>query len=199
MQDIENYPLQWPQWQKRTEKPAPARFGEHTIAAARDEVFRQIALLKGKEDPTHQYITISSNVATKSDGMLRSNFRKPDDCGVAVYFELKNKPLCLACDAWDDVGHNLWAIACHIDAMRGQRRWGVGSIEQAFAGYQALPDYTKKKPWWEVLGSSKDDNIKTIREKFRDLAILHHPDKGGDRAKWDEIEEAYREGLKAQK
>lgn len=191
MQKVESFPLQWPHWQKRTNTPEAARFGEHSIAEARDEIFRQIELLGGR------YPTISSNMRVNLDGMLRSTQRRPDDCGIAVYFELDGKPICLACDAWTDPAHNLWAIAKDIDAQRGRRRWGVGSTEQAFAGYQALPAPESKKEWHEVLGIPKDSDAEAIRAKFRELALKNHTDKGGDRAKWDELQVAYWEGLRS--
>jgi hypothetical protein len=56
-----------------------------------------------------------------------------------VYFKLHGKDRVLACDKWDRVADNIAAIAAHIDAIRRQDRYGVGTIDQAFAGYSALP------------------------------------------------------------
>ncbi|OYE02620.1 hypothetical protein [Nostoc sp. 'Peltigera membranacea cyanobiont' 232] len=55
---------------------------------------------------------------------------------------------------------NLRAIGLHIAAMRGMERWGV---EQAFAGYQALPPQASERKWWEILGvhvRASDDEVK---------------------------------------
>jgi hypothetical protein len=190
MQNVETYPLQWPSWINRTKKTGRARFGDHSIEAARKAASYEIELLGGR------YITISSNLKIRQDGLPYSTQRKPADCGIAIYFELKGKALCFACDAWDDPGHNLWAIAKDTEAQRGRLRWKMGSAEQAFAGYEALPDHTQKKAWFEILGIFKGATPDAIRLRFRELALIHHPDKGGETGKWNEINAAYNEGIK---
>lgn len=47
------------------------------------------------------------------------------------------------------------------------------------------PDYYK------ILGVSRDADADTIKKAFRKLARKHHPDAGGDEAKFKEINEAY--------
>ena len=39
---------------------------------------------------------------------------------------------------------------------------------------------------------SLDASNKTIKKAFSELAMVHHPDKGGDRTRFKEIHEAYR-------
>lgn len=85
-------------------------------------------------------LVVSSNIPVRRDGLPYSNQKEPTDPGVAVYFRLRGKPYCLPCDRWDRVADNLAAIAAHIAALRGIERWGVGTLEQAFTGYLALPD-----------------------------------------------------------
>lgn len=47
------------------------------------------------------------------------------------------------------------------------------------------------KDYYETLGVSKDAKQNDIKLAFRKLAHKHHPDKGGDEAKFKEINEAY--------
>ena len=77
----------------------------------------------------------------------------------------------LACDRWDRPEHNLRAIAKHVEAIRGQERWGVGSVAQAFRGYQALPSRATGKPWWEwdrELVTRDANALARVREELAD-------------------------------
>lgn len=48
-----------------------------------------------------------------------------------------------------------------------------------------------KRDYYEVLGVGKNASADEIKKAFRKLAIEHHPDRGGDEAKFKEINEAY--------
>lgn len=48
-----------------------------------------------------------------------------------------------------------------------------------------------KRDYYEVLGVKKDASADEIKKAFRKAAIEHHPDRGGDEAKFKEINEAY--------
>ncbi|HUY85403.1 MAG TPA: molecular chaperone DnaJ [Candidatus Dormibacteraeota bacterium] len=48
-----------------------------------------------------------------------------------------------------------------------------------------------KRDYYEVLGVGKDASPDEIKKAFRRAAIEHHPDRGGDEAKFKEINEAY--------
>src|ERR1039457_5717534 len=48
-----------------------------------------------------------------------------------------------------------------------------------------------KRDYYEVLGISKDASADEIKTSFRRAAIEHHPDRGGDEAKFRELNEAY--------
>jgi molecular chaperone DnaJ len=48
-----------------------------------------------------------------------------------------------------------------------------------------------KRDYYEVLGVSKSASADELKKAFRRQAVQHHPDRGGDEAKFKEINEAY--------
>lgn len=48
-----------------------------------------------------------------------------------------------------------------------------------------------KRDYYEVLGVGKNASADEIKKAFRRAAVEHHPDKGGDEAKFKELGEAY--------
>ncbi len=139
-------------------------------------------------------VVISTNVKTRLDGLPYSGAREPDEHGVAVYFRLADRVHCLACDRWDRVPDNLSAVAHHVEAVRGQSRWGVGDIAQAFAGYCALPAMDAKKTWWALLGFREPPGaLDAVRTKWRERIAEAHPDRGGNANQAAEINAAMSE------
>lgn len=59
-----------------------------------------------------------------------------------------------------------------------------------------------KRDYYEILGLSKGASDDEIKKAFRKIAIEHHPDRGGDEAKFKEAGEAYevlKDGAKRQR
>ena len=56
---------------------------------------------------------------------------------------------------------------------------GIETLEQAFAGYTALPDYTNASPF-QVLGVPENSSLDLCKKKFKQLAKLYHPDVNED-------------------
>ncbi|MBN3944126.1 J domain-containing protein [Nostoc sp. NMS9] len=187
MADISAYPLSWATIYPRTPKHQrkEARF-EVSFSVARDQLLHELSLLDAFA------VVISSNVQLKRDGLPYANFKEPDDPGVAVYFRIKKKNYVLCCDRWLLVKDNLRAIGLHCAAMRGMQRWGVGNVEQAFIGYQALPQANElHEKWWSVLGVRPSASFDEIKLAYRKLARQHHPDNGGTEEQMAAINTAY--------
>lgn len=137
---------------------------------------------------------LSTNVELRLDGQPRSDRGNPSDPGVALYFKLKGRDTALACDRWVRVADNITALAKHIEAIRGMERWGVGTVEQVFTGYQALPS---PEQWWDVLGVDSDAAADLIERRYRLLAQTAHPDRGGTDAAMARLNAARDAGRKA--
>lgn len=50
--------------------------------------------------------------------------------------------------------------------------------------------------WTKVLGLPATATKDEIKKRYRKLAMEHHPDKGGDSTKFNQINEAYQEAIK---
>jgi len=182
---IDAYPLSWPAGWPRTDayRRKRSQFADRTLAKAREFTLNELRILGARG------VILSTNVELRRDGLPMSGRRNPTDTGVAVYFALKGKPCVLACDLWNRVEDNLWAIGKHVEALRGQERWGVGTIEQAFAGYQALPAPVVN--WWEVLGVDRKAAWADIQAVYRIKGKISHPDNGGNLEEFLRVQAAY--------
>jgi len=124
-----------------------------------------------------EHEVLSTNCQRRVDGSLKVS-QTPADPGVAVYFTLKKRRVVLACDKWNRVQDNIAAVAAHIEALRGQERWGVGTLEQAFKGYEALEDFTMGIPWRRILGYKPDEHptLSEVELKWKQRMKELHPD-----------------------
>lgn len=52
------------------------------------------------------------------------------------------------------------------------------------------PQYNMKNPW-NTLGLSPAATPEEIKRAYRKLAAIHHPDRGGNKDKFDELQKAY--------
>lgn len=192
---VTRHPLTWPVGWKRTglgARVAPRwhRIGSETkhwgngtsstwrtkrdlsVADATDRLLAELDRLGARD------VLLSTNLELRLDGLPRSNQRRPDDPGAAVYFKLNKADRCLACDRYTTVEGNIAALAAHVEALRAIDRYGVGSVDQAFAGYTALPADTSES-WWQVLGVPPDATRDAIDQAYRRMARELHPDVSG--------------------
>jgi hypothetical protein len=162
-----------------------------TLTNGRARLREQIGMLtKHGQDWRVLDMVLSTNIRFTASGSRDQNVsrRDPDDAGVAFYFTLDKRPHVLACDRWDTVADNIAAIAAHVEALRGQERWGVADLRQAFAGHTMLP---APATWSAVLGVRADADRAEIDRAYRALAKTAHPNAGGPRDAWDRLSRAY--------
>lgn len=182
------YPLFWPVSYPRAKYSKRSAFGNTTVG--REVRYLQAELNRlGCRDGD---FVVSTNIELRLDGLPRSGRRTPDDSGVAVYFMVKGQEHVLACDKWDRIEHNLRAIVRHIEALRGMDRWGVGSIEQAFAGYKALPSGSDPH-WTLVFEIERDATPHHVKGQHRKLSMKYHPDRGGNGEQFKLVQRAWKQ------
>lgn len=176
---IEAYPLQWPAGWKRNSDPSRSRFGKWnskpSVAQSVANIQHELKLLTGSED-----CVISTNLRLKNDGLPYSAQRNPDDKGAAVYFHYNKEQMVIACDTFNKIGCNLYAIGKTIEAMRGIDRWGCSELlNRAFTGFKALPQQGTKTEWHIVLGVGPFANVQQVKEAYKKKLFTAHPDHGG--------------------
>ena len=70
----------------------------------------------------------------------------------------------------------------------------MGSVRQAFAGYKRLTAGDAPTPWWEVLGIDRQAPAVAVKQAYKELAKLHHPDREtGNLERFQAISEAWQE------
>jgi hypothetical protein len=134
--------------------------------------------------------------------------------GVKVIFDRGGKRYIRECTRWPESLDNLRAIGLQVDYLyRALEIYGVDMSEatfdqefdNVFSGYLATPDDISlllgdgKASWWEVLGIRPDANRDDVRNAFRALARIHHPDAGGNEEDFKRLRAAFDEAMKAVK
>ena len=186
------FPLHWPVGLPRNENQISSRFTTGLNAAV-NNVHDELRLLGKDTGKPVSDVLISSNATL---GNL-----KPRDTGVAVYFRWDNIDSCIAVDRYKLIEDNLQAISKVVEAERAKlRHGGLNVLRASFRGYAALPPPRDasgqlRAPWRQILGLSNDKPL-TLQEAesaYRALCKTHHPDRGGDAAKFNAITDAIRE------
>lgn len=192
---LTRFPLSWPTGWKRTPdgRRRRSRFEKRgnmtrrhlTLADARTHLLAELRRL-GATD-----VILSTNVKLKSNGLPYSGEREPDDVGAAVYFRLRSQAKCLASDLWTRVADNVSAMARHIAALRAIDRYGVGTLDQAFAGYAPRLQPVVAE-WWLVLNVPRGSTREQVQSSFEAMARRSHPDAGGTHEEMARLTEARR-------
>ena len=184
------YPLHWPPGQPRTKNRATSRF-KTSVYGAVSNVQEELRRFGNDTSRKVENVVISSNVS------LGNN--RPADPGIAVYFRWDNIDACIAVDLYKFPEDNLQAISKVIEAERAKlRHGGLNILRASFRGYANLPppkgpDGQLAPPWWQVLGVRDTDALVVAETAYRGLVKTHHPDMGGDAAKFNQITDAIRQ------
>ncbi|HEX3863557.1 MAG TPA: hypothetical protein VHY35_17880 [Stellaceae bacterium] len=191
------FPLAWPQGRERRlsslRRDGKFKTGGRgnglqslTVAEALQRLQRELDMVRAR------FAVISTNLEPRLDGRPRSGQSEPNDPGVALYFQLADKPHCMPCDTYKRVADNIAAIAAHIEATRAIERHGVATVAEMFSGFAALPSPDQERSWREVLELHRESTVTlTIAEAaYRRLARKRHPDQGGDNTLMAELNRA---------
>ena len=185
---IEGYPLCWPVgWPRLDSYKRQSSPYQVDFAKARDELLRELRLAGARE------IVISSNVPLRRDGLPLAGMAEPKDPGVAVYFtDRKKRARVIPNDHWRTVRENVRGIGHAVTALRMLERCGSGEVlDRAYAGFALLPETAGAGDHWTTLGIAPGASADELKRRYRELAGMHHPDKGGSAATFAAITDAY--------
>lgn len=189
---INAYPLHWPSGFPRAQRRERGQF-KTTLAGA----------LKNVEDSLRRF---ASDSGKKIEGLVISSnvtlgIQRPPDPGVAVWFVWDGLQVCIPVDRYEYVEANLQAIHHIIEARRVELRHGTLALVRAsFTGFKALPapGNTSGRSWRDVLAvSAEESDLAKVKDKYRKLSAVHHPDKGGDEAAMSELNWAWAQAQEA--
>jgi hypothetical protein len=176
------------------------RFLKVTPGAALDSLREELGHIRAKD--CRIQLDVRDREITRY-GELRADAR-PSSPGVVVYAtHPRQGDIRFANDTFARWHHNVRAIAMTLEALRGIARWGAVRDEQQFAGFRALPGATAltmgvsaATAVLEAESGLTAPSVVTaewLREAIRRARAATHPDaKGGDRVRWDQVEQAAR-------
>jgi len=184
------FPLTWPATIPRTKNREKSRFKVTLPAALKNAQSSLTAFGRDSGKPVKN-VVISSNCSLGSE--------RPADAGVAIWFTWDELQLCIPVDRYSTPTENLQAIHHILEAKRVELRHGTLALVRAsFMGLKALPA-PAGRPWNEVLNIPPGAavTLSMIEAKFKELVAIHHPDKGGEQAKFDALVKAREEARRS--
>lgn len=134
-----------------------------------------------------------------TDGLPRSN-AVPLHPGVILNVDANVGPLSFPCDTFTRWQDNLRGIALGLEALRKLERYGIVQNNQQYTGWKALPGpateakMTADEALRFIAGLAGVDghglDLGSVPQAYRRARAATHPDRGGDRAVWDKVEQA---------
>lgn len=93
------------------------------------------------------------------------------------------------CDRYLNPLGNFAAITEYLKVCRRIRKWDNAIAQYLLDRYLVEENITLN--WWIVLGIDRNAPLPDIKKAYREAARTTHPDRGGDRAKFETIQTAY--------
>ena len=136
-----------------------------------------------------------------------------DQREISITFDRNGRRYIFRCETYDNKLDNLRAAQLTISYLyRALEAYGVNSTETEMAdkifdnfllGFEATPDddvlkLTAGNAWYEILNVRPQATKHEIKNAFRALSKVHHPDHGGDISQFKRLRKAYDEGIQCQ-
>lgn len=180
---------------KRTSSRFSARWGDTEAL-----LLREVRALGGRNLVIEVDVTEDG---IRLDGRLYANAR-PASPAVRVAFESRHGPLSYATDRFPSWQDNVRAIALGLEALRRVDRYAITEHGEQYTGFKALPagrampaSHMTRDHALDALhpaaGIVVGGGPVDLDALYRRARAAAHPDRnGGDRSRWDLVEEAGR-------
>jgi len=118
-----------------------------------------------------------------------------DDPGVVVRFTKDGEQLAAACDRWDNPRDNAQDLYHYLHETRMQEQRGTVTAESEYQKLR-LPSgedaetIAAAPPAHEVLGVAPDAPESVVKGAYRELLKERHPDHGGSREEFEQLQDA---------
>lgn len=134
--------------------------------------------------------------------------------GVKVIFDRAGRRYVRECNKYENSLDNLRVIGLQIDYLYRALEVYADDINetsfdvefnQIFGGFIATPDDTAlllgsgESEWFDILGVKQEATRDSIRNAFRALSKVHHPDYGGNEEDFKRLNQAFQTGMKVAK
>ncbi len=129
---------------------------------------------------------------------------------VSITFDRNGKRYIFKCSTYENKLDNLRAAQLTISYLyRALEAYGVNSQEENIAntifdnfllGFEATPDdgilkLTAGNQWYEILNVRPQATEQEIKNAYKALSKVHHPDNGGDKDDFIRLKDAYDEAI----
>ena len=109
------------------------------------------------------------------------------DNQASVEYKIKQSTYTFSSHLQKSITYNLAAVEQFLHYRVLGIEHGIESAEQAFKGYEALPDYSKGADPFTILGFTEKVDVDVARLKFREYAKKYHPDLNPDKGSQEEF------------
>ncbi len=180
-------------WDQPIIKPERSPFSASYDSTKRIVQHEANALNDGRDVEVVVELDVDERDISRAGGSLLARRQPPTTPRVAVSFNSRYGPLryeCAKFSAWRD---NLRAIGLGLESLRRLDRYGIGGRGEQYTGWTAIGSGTPMHGPMTVsaacalLGVSLHATEAQVRDAYRILAKMHHPDNGGDAAMFDRV------------
>ena len=135
---------------------------------------------------------------TRNPNYPYANQPEPEDPGVVVRWRMDGEQYAVACDDYSRVRDNLRTVGLYIREKRKMEQRPVETGESEFANARLPPADEDDvvvagagtEPAHEVLEVDPDAEPEVVKAAFRAKAKTAHPDQGGSRSEWKQVQQA---------